>query len=323
MKLSIIMPSKNEAEKIAYALESWIKVCEGLDYEIIVVDDSDDETPHIVKKFSEKYRNIRLINGERKGVGAARNLGFKHATGEIIIWSDADGHPENLKKELIEAKRRWLLSIIECFKDEEVDIVFSPGDLWVTNSLLANACTIARVDFDVSSVAFAYRKSVFKGLPISDGITVGEDMDMFFRALKNARKKAVSKEPYLVFYPSLLSMREVISSHLWYGREYLPFMRKHIKRGLINVCGCLAYFFAALLLPFIFLNWIFAIPFVIGVFAEYARQLKKFGICRKKKLLHAWFLIPLPAYIQRIAFSIGFITGIVKYLLLKLLKGVC
>ena len=312
MKLSIIMPSKNEAEGIAYALESWIRVCEGLDYEIIVVDDSDDDTPNIVRKFMRKHKNIKLINGERKGVGAARNLGFKHSTGEIIIWSDADGHPESLRKELIEAKRKWLLSVLECFEDEKVDIVFSPGDMWVTNSLLANACTIARVDFDISSIALAYRKSVFKGLPISEGITVGEDMDMFLKALRNARKKAVSKEPYLVFYPSLLSLREIVSSHLWYGREYLPFMRKHIKRGLINVCGCFAYFTAVLLLPLSLINWIFAMPFIIGVIAEYARQRKKFSICKSKKILHAWFSIPIPAYIQRIAFSLGFIEGLIR-----------
>jgi len=312
MKLSIIMPSKNEAEGIAYALESWIRVCEGLDYEIIVVDDSDDETPLIVKKYAEKYQNIKLIYGERKGVGAARNLGFKHSTGEIIIWSDADGNPEGLKDEFIRRQRRWLFSVLECFKDEEVDVVFSPGELWVTNSLLANACSIARIDFNVSSIAFAYRRSVFKGLPISEGITVGEDVEMYLRAMKNARKKAVSREPYLVFYPSLLSLREMVSSHLWYGREYLPFMRKHIKRGLINVCGCFAYFTAVLLLPLSLINWIFAMPFIIGVIAEYARQRKKFSICKSKKLLHAWFFIPIPAYIQRIAFSLGFIESLIR-----------
>ena len=127
MKLSIIMPSKNEAEGIAYALESWIRVCEGLDYEIIVVDDSDDDTPNIVRKFMKKHKNIKLINGERKGVGAARNLGFEHSTGKIIIWSDADGHPESLRKELIEAKRKWLLSVLECFEDENCLLYTSPS----------------------------------------------------------------------------------------------------------------------------------------------------------------------------------------------------
>jgi len=314
MKLSIIMPSKNEAEGIAYALESWIRVCEGLDYEIIVVDDSDDETPLIVKKYAEKYQNIKLIYGERKGVGAARNLGFKHSTGEIIIWSDADGNPEGLKDEFIRRQRRWLFSVLECFKDEEVDVVFSPGELWVTNSLLANACSIARIDFNVSSIAFAYRRSVFKGLPISEGITVGEDVEMYLRAMKNARKKAISKEPHL-FYAPIFNFSDLVSSHFWYGKEYLPFLMKNKKPGLINLCGCLVYTGAVLMLPFAFLNLIFVIPFVIGILAEYLRQLKKFNICRKKKLTHAWFFIPIPAYVQRIAFSIGFIIGLIKRVL--------
>jgi len=269
MKLSIIMPSKNEAEGIAYALEGWIRICEGLDYEIIVVDDSDDETPKIVKKFTEKYENIRLINGERKGVG--------------------------------------------CFEDEKVDLVYSSGKLWVTESLLANACSIARIDFDVSSVAFAYRRSVFKELPISKGITVGEDMDMFLTALKNARKKGVSNEPILFFAP-VFNLKDLIGSHIWYGKEYLTFAKKHKKQGLINIGGCFVYFIAALLLLLTFVNWIFAMPFIVGVLGEYVRQLKKFNICRKRGLLIAWFFVPVPAYIQRIAFSVGFVSGLLRLL---------
>ena len=313
MKLSIIMPSKNEAEGIAYALEGWIRICEGLDYEIIVVDDSDDETPKIVKKFTEKYENIRLINGERKGVGAARNLGFRHATGDIIIWSDADGNPEIIKDKYVDHQRRWLRSVLECFEDEKVDLVYSSGKLWVTESLLANACSIARIDFDVSSVAFAYRRSVFKELPISKGITVGEDMDMFLTALKNARKKGVSNEPILFFAP-VFNLKDLIGSHIWYGKEYLTFAKKHKKQGLINIGGCFVYFIAALLLLLTFVNWIFAMPFIVGVLGEYVRQLKKFNICRKRGLLIAWFFVPVPAYIQRIAFSVGFVSGLLRLL---------
>jgi len=307
------MPSKNEAEGIAYALESWIKICEGLDYEIIVVDDSDDNTPNIVRKFMKKHRNrnIKLIRGERKGVGAARNLGFKHSTGEIILWSDADGNPEIIKDKYINHQRKWLKSVLKCFEDKEVDIVYSPGELWVTDSLLANACSIARIDFDVSSVAFAYRRSVFKNLPISEGITVGEDIDMFLTALKSARKKCITDEPILFFAP-VFSYKDLIRSHIWYGREYIDFAKKHKKHGIINISGCFAYFTAALLLPFAIVNWIFAVPFVVGILCEYIRQLKKFSICKKKKLLLAWFFIPIPAYIQRISFSIGFISRLLK-----------
>lgn len=313
MKLSVIIPSKNEANGIAYALESWVKICEGLDYEIVVVDDSDDETPEIVKKFASKYKNIKLIRGEGRGVGAARNLGFKHATGDIILWSDADGNPEIIKDGYVSCQRKWLRSVLECFEDGEVDIVFSPCELWVTNSLLANACSIARIDFDVSSVAFAYRKSVFKGLPISGGITVGEDMDMFLTALKNARKRGVSKEPTLFFAP-VFRFRDLASSHAWYGRECLTFAKKHKKQGLINIGGCFAYFVAAVLLPLILVNWVFAIPFVVGVLGEYAKQLKKFNICRKRGLLLAWLFTPVPAYVQRTAFSLGFIDGLLGLL---------
>jgi len=319
IKLSVIMPSKNEVEGIAYALEAWTGICEGLDCEIIVVDDSDDETPEIVQQYMERYKSIKLIKGEGRGVGAARNLGFKHSTGEIIRWTDADGNLESLNEGLVKRRKRWLYSVLESFEDEEVDIVFSPGELWITDSILADGCSIQRIDFDRSSEPVAYRKSVFRGLPISEGITVGEDMDSAMKAMRDRRKEACTSEPIYFFAP-VFTLKHLISSHLWYGEDYLAFLKKHKKRGFVNVVGCLGYFAAVLLIPLAIFSWLFIFPFIFGVFMEYARQLKKFNICREKNLLSAWFFIPFPAYVQRVAFSVGFIAGMVKNIVRRFLR---
>jgi Glycosyl transferase family 2 len=93
-EVSIVIPTKNEAEDIVLTLES----CLALDYpsdrvEIIVVDDSTDDTPEIVKRFGN--RGVRLIHRERNANGCcgARNEGMRAARGEIVVLLNADAVP--------------------------------------------------------------------------------------------------------------------------------------------------------------------------------------------------------------------------------------
>jgi len=59
---------------------------------IIVNDGSTDESAAICKSFSKKYKNIKIINQENKGLGAARNAGLEHATGEYLAFLDSDDY---------------------------------------------------------------------------------------------------------------------------------------------------------------------------------------------------------------------------------------
>jgi Glycosyl transferase family 2 len=93
-EVSIVIPTKNEAEDIVLTLES----CLALDYpsdrvEIIVVDDSTDDTPEIVKRFAG--RGVRLIHREKNSNGCcgARNEGMRAAHGEIVVLLNADAVP--------------------------------------------------------------------------------------------------------------------------------------------------------------------------------------------------------------------------------------
>ena len=90
---SLIIPCKNEAGDIADTVEA----CLGIDYpnkEIIVVDDSTDETPKIVAKYA--YRGVRLIHRSQNSNGCcgARNLGMQEANGDIIVLVNADDRPQ-------------------------------------------------------------------------------------------------------------------------------------------------------------------------------------------------------------------------------------
>ena len=87
MNISYIIPTRNEREDIELCMRAVIAVLDE-DDEILVVDDSDDETPKIIIENFEKH--ARLIRGERRGLNAAYNIGIKEARNDIVVLLTAD-----------------------------------------------------------------------------------------------------------------------------------------------------------------------------------------------------------------------------------------
>ncbi|MCR4277191.1 MAG: glycosyltransferase family 2 protein [Candidatus Roizmanbacteria bacterium] len=90
--LSIIIPVFNEEQNIEPLIKRLIPILKDSPYEIIFVDDgSKDKTTSIVKKHSEKNKNIKLISFYRNfGHQMALTAGYEVARGECVITIDAD-----------------------------------------------------------------------------------------------------------------------------------------------------------------------------------------------------------------------------------------
>lgn len=122
---SIVIPAFNEMARIHATLTDVIRCVEtrGWNAEVIVVDDgSRDNTAAIVESIAATYPFVHLLsNGTNRGKGYSVRNGMLHASGEIVLFTDAD-----LSSPIEEAER--LFSAIRQGADVAI------GSRWLASS---------------------------------------------------------------------------------------------------------------------------------------------------------------------------------------------
>jgi glycosyltransferase involved in cell wall biosynthesis len=93
-KFSIVIPAYNEEERLGPTLDRVLAFARdnGWDAEILVVNDgSHDGTPEIVRNYERNTGIVRLLeNPGNRGKGYSVRHGVLKATGEFILFTDAD-----------------------------------------------------------------------------------------------------------------------------------------------------------------------------------------------------------------------------------------
>ena len=179
-KISVLIPTFNEEERIITTINETIKVLNGLgnDYEVIIVDDgSKDDTYEIVSKnlsnFNDKVKIERY--GKNIGKGYAIKYGFDFVTGDYILFLDADMdiHPNQIN------------IFLDLMRKNDADIVM--GSKRHKNSV---------VDYPLSrkiySNIYYFLIKILFGLPVKDTQT---GFKLFrYSSLKNSLEKIVIKK---------------------------------------------------------------------------------------------------------------------------------
>ncbi|MBN1160865.1 MAG: polysaccharide deacetylase family protein [Dehalococcoidales bacterium] len=160
MKISVIIPARNEARLIAGTLRSLQNQSYQGDYEIVVVDNgSRDATAEIARSFG-----VRVVSaGEQKSVFYARQVGADATDGDIIVQADGDTlYPEH-----------WLQQIADKFRDNPEAVAVSGRflyrdfflwsfiELTVRDWLNRISAFFFKRPFLVSGATFAFRRWAF------------------------------------------------------------------------------------------------------------------------------------------------------------------
>lgn len=90
IKVSVIVTIYNAEKYLKECMDSIVNQTLK-DIEIICVDDgSTDGSSEILKRYEEKYDNVKVIFQENAGAGRARNNGMSVARGEYLSFLDSD-----------------------------------------------------------------------------------------------------------------------------------------------------------------------------------------------------------------------------------------
>src|SRR5215217_1931820 len=110
---TLVVPTQNEAENIPKLVHELRESLSDLDYRVVFVDDSTDETPEVIHSLAEQDGRIRLVRREGAerygGLSTAVTTGMELSSGasEYTCVMDADlQHPPEKVREMLEIARR-------------------------------------------------------------------------------------------------------------------------------------------------------------------------------------------------------------------------
>lgn len=203
--ISLIVPVYNVERYVAECIESlsrqsWPEI------EIICIDDgSTDGSSELLKMFACLDSRIKIYHTDNNGVSSARNLGIQMATGQVIMFVDADDVLEPFACELV--ARSYSSNKWDIMKFSATPFPEGAAEPWITDVLtVPNRFEIDAPDaddlvFDRHSRPFiwngAYRASFLKlsDVLFPEAIKIGEDQVFSFATLARTNRVVFSSKP--------------------------------------------------------------------------------------------------------------------------------
>lgn len=168
--VSVVIPVFNTERFVREAIQSALDQ-QHASLEVIVVDDgSTDGGPDIVASFGDR---VLAVAQPHAGIGAARNTGVAHASGEFLTFLDADDlwTPARLTRSLAVLTAAdppdIVLGMVEQFRDTPRGTRARVGEL--AKGYLAGAMLISRATF-------------LRVGPFATDVRAGEFIDWYARA---------------------------------------------------------------------------------------------------------------------------------------------
>lgn len=263
--ITIVIPARNEGRFIESTIRQLMDQSYDPDhFEIIVADGgSTDATCEIVRGLQGDYANLHLYENPRRLSSAARNIGVRHARGEVIVIVDAHCELNN---------KNYLCNLADAFSRSGADCLGRPQPLDVDGaSPIQRAIAAVRssrlghhpdshiystVEQFVrpQSVAVAYRRSVFDVVGLFDEtFDACEDVE-FNHRVDRAGLTCFFTPKVRVHYHPRSDLPGLFRQMVRYGRGRVRLLRKHPEtfsfKGFIPGLFVLGLLAGAILAPF-------------------------------------------------------------------------
>ncbi|GHU52162.1 hypothetical protein FACS1894132_01190 [Clostridia bacterium] len=203
--VSVIIPIYKVENYLKEAIDSVVSQTIGFEKKvqlILVNDGSTDDCGDICKKYTLQYpQNVLYFEQENKGVSSARNLGLKHAKGELVAFLDGDDYLDY----------NYLKTAVEFLhKNEEAGFVAFPLNLfgnvrqnqnhplnWKFSATRVVDTAIEPEYIQLHCASTVIRRSAIGSLQFNTDFKYGEDIDFMHRIIANCGKYGVAKESRL------------------------------------------------------------------------------------------------------------------------------
>lgn len=221
-KVSIIIPVYNSKKYLKECIQSILfQSYENI--EVIIVDDgSTDGSKELLDKIAQKYNNIYVIHQSNKGVSVARNIGLRLATGDYIVFADAD---DRYKSNAIENLLKYSEYDLVCGSYEQIED--GKLKLKVYEEKTYELENIIDLERDVASAPWGklYKHDIIirNNIEFPVDIPCGEDTCFFIR--------------YLTYINTAICIKSIIYKYNYGNRDsamhkYYPNLYKYLNFAL-------------------------------------------------------------------------------------------
>jgi GT2 family glycosyltransferase len=115
MRASIVIAAHNEGDLLWRTIGSCLETTEGLDCELVAVDDASDDDS--IAELQERFGDVQTISvSERAGTSRAKDLAARSSQGDTLVFLDAHCKPE----------RGAIARLIQDVEDWDGDAVIAP-----------------------------------------------------------------------------------------------------------------------------------------------------------------------------------------------------
>ncbi len=268
--VSIVIPVKDRAEELQRCLFSLSRLdYPGEKLQVIVVDDgSSDDSAGVARRSGAQ---VVASGGTGRGPAAARNVGARAATGDILAFIDSD----------CTASPRWLAELLPSFNDPDMAAVGGEVDGMCTESAVdryeavMSSLSLGSRErsgnsgddtFYLPSCNLLVRRTLFLGVGgFEDTMHVGEDVDLTWR-LRDQGWTIAYLPAGRVLHEHRSSVRSFMSRRFDYGTSEGILQRLHPRRHKRMVIPPLLALLLALCLMAPFTGGL-SLPIAAGILA--------------------------------------------------------